>query len=160
MAEKMFCLATGCADLTGDDDPYCVNHSLPKLRTEVERLTGVLAAANEALAVALTERNEAQAKFELLNVAAHRFEEEARQATFEVERLNALLSNFKDRYSADTGEIERLRLALLVAREMRFWQKRYFKDRTQSALTESKRLEKELDRVLAEVFYEQRQMSL
>lgn len=36
-----------------------------------------------------------------------------------------------------------------TAREMRSWQRRYFKERTQSALAESKRLEKELDALLA-----------
>ena len=36
-----------------------------------------------------------------------------------------------------------------LARQVRAAQKRYFKDRTQSALTESKRLEKELDELLA-----------
>ena len=45
---------------------------------------------------------------------------------------------------------ERAEAALEVAREMRAAQKRYFKERTQSALTESKRLERELDQRLGQ----------
>jgi hypothetical protein len=41
--------------------------------------------------------------------------------------------------------------AIEVARAMRAAQRSYFKDRTQSALAEAKRLEKELDRLLAEI---------
>jgi len=52
---------------------------------------------------------------------------------------------------ADVPELEYAQLLAVVetAREMRSWQRRYFKERTQSALTESKRLEKELDALLA-----------
>ena len=45
-------------------------------------------------------------------------------------------------------EYSQLLTVVETAREMRSWQRRYFKERTQSALTESKRLEKELDRLL------------
>jgi len=47
------------------------------------------------------------------------------------------------------AEIKWLQATLRVARELRTCQRRYFKERTTSALTESKRLEKELDRLLA-----------
>jgi hypothetical protein len=52
---------------------------------------------------------------------------------------------------ADVPELEYAQLLAVVetAREMRSWQRRYFKERTQSALTESKRLEKELGALLA-----------
>ena len=47
------------------------------------------------------------------------------------------------------AEFDKLRTLVLVARDMRAAQRRYFKERTQSALVDSKRLEKELDRLLA-----------
>ena len=48
------------------------------------------------------------------------------------------------------AEVERLRAIVKTSRDMRSCQRRYFKDRTASALNESKRLEKELDRLLAD----------
>ena len=47
------------------------------------------------------------------------------------------------------SEFDKLRTLLQVARDMRSAQRRYFKERTQSTLLESKRLEKELDQLLA-----------
>ena len=63
-------------------------------------------------------------------------------ALAEDKKLDAVIDQY---YS----EFDKLRTLLQVACAMRSAQRRYFKDRTQSALTESKRLEKELDRLLA-----------
>ena len=47
------------------------------------------------------------------------------------------------------SHVSRLRAALDIGRQMRAAQRGYFKHRTQMALTDSKRLEQALDRLLA-----------